>query len=91
MFELSGRGRMPDPSVPRTSSFSPIGLPLALSSSGSLYAACSDWRDGLADSMLARATTEANLDAGYTTAGDCPTVKTSINFLPLGRSQHRNG
>jgi hypothetical protein len=45
-------------------------------SSGSLPAACSDWRNGVADSMSARATTEPTTDAGYTTAGASPTAKT---------------
>ena len=39
-------------------------------SSGSSAAACSVWRAGPADSMLARTTTESTSDAGYTTAGE---------------------
>lgn len=53
-------------------------------SSGSTAAACIVCRAGPADSMLARTTKESALDAGYTTAGDSPTAKTSISFLPLG-------
>ena len=60
-------------------------------SSGSLPAACNDWRDGPADSMLARTTTESTSDAGYTTAGVSPTAKTSISFLPLWGSPYTRG
>ena len=38
-------------------------------SSGSLPAACSDWRFGDADSMSARNIDDPTTDAGYTTAG----------------------
>lgn len=52
-------------------------------SSGSLPAACSDWRNDVADSMSARATTEPTTDAGNTTAGASPKAHLSISLLPL--------
>jgi hypothetical protein len=57
-------------------------------SSGSLPAACIDWRLGDADSMSARTTTESTLDAGYTTAGASLTAKLSVSFLRLGGSPY---
>jgi hypothetical protein len=39
--------------------------------------------------MLARTTAESTSDAGYTTAGDSPTAKTSISFLPLWGSPYK--
>jgi hypothetical protein len=41
--------------------------------------------------MLARTTAESTSDAGYTTAGDSPTAKTSISFLPLWGSPYTKG
>ena len=46
--------------------------------SGSLPAACNDWRIGDADSLSARTTAESTLDAGYTTAGISPRAKLLI-------------
>ena len=60
-------------------------------SSGSLPAACNDWRIGDADSMSARTTPESTLDAGYTTAGASPKAKTSVSFLCLWGSPYTKG
>jgi len=72
---LQGKARLKNRSRPRP--------PDAENSSGSSAAACFVRRDGPADCMLARATTESTSDAGCTTAGVSPTAKTSIGFLPL--------
>ena len=58
--------------------------------SGSLPAACSDWRISDADSMSARTTAESTLDAGYTTAGAPQKAKTSISLLHLWGSPYTN-
>ena len=60
-------------------------------SSGSLAAACNDWRDSDADSMSARTINESTLDAGYTTAGASQTAKILINLLPLRGSPYTRG
>ena len=60
-------------------------------SSGSMPAACNDWRIGDADSMSARTTPESTSDAGYTTAGDSPTANTSVSLLPWWGSPYRIG
>jgi hypothetical protein len=60
-------------------------------SSGSLPAACSDWRVGDADSMSARTTTESTPDAGYTTAGDSQTAKLSARLFQVGGSPYTKG
>ena len=59
--------------------------------SGSLPAACNDWRIGDADSMSARTTTESTVDAGYTTAGASQKAKLSISFLLLWGSPYMSG
>ncbi len=57
-------------------------------SSGNLPAVHSDWRFGDADSMSARDVFDPTTDAGYTTAGVCPTANLSISLLPLRGSPY---
>ncbi len=52
-------------------------------SSGSLPAACSDWRIGDADSMSARDAYDPTTYAGYTTAGASQTSQHIGQFLAL--------
>jgi hypothetical protein len=51
-------------------------------------AARNDWRNGVADSMSARTTTESTSDAGYTTAGFSLMSFLSISPLYLGGSPY---
>ena len=54
-------------------------------SSGSITpAACIDWRNGDADSMSARTTSESTIDAGYTTAGLSLLPQPSVSYLYFG-------
>ncbi|MDA7418006.1 IS110 family transposase [Xenophilus arseniciresistens] len=60
-------------------------------SSGSLPAACNDWRAAPADSMSAQHFHDPTSDAGYTTAGEYPKAKLSVGFLLFRGSPYMNG